>query len=102
MKYAYQCARHGEVELDHRITEDRKKQYCPRLVRSKAGKGKTLPCGAHLKPLIVMGTHNRDWPAVFKGYHWPRQESLQYRNIGCNEKGPNGEPYRHRDPIAVN
>jgi hypothetical protein len=105
--YLYLCPIHGELELEHRITADRAAQRCPELIKVKArGRGcdRTTTCGKPLKPLIALGAHSRDLPAVFKGRDWPRKQSMQYRDAGTIDLADgdyNEQKKAKRDKVAV-
>lgn len=111
MRYEYECPVHGEVELDHPMTADRKGQRCPRTVMVRVRSEEELrtgvdtpgpaphvhgTCNEPLKPLISARPELRDMPANFVGRGWTRREGDSYRNAGTIElrKGATTEEYR--------
>jgi hypothetical protein len=91
--YLYDCRVHGELEIEHRITEDRKARACP--------KG----CGETLKPLISSGGAHKDHPAVFRGGGWEFKDQPQYKeyHVTTTRDDPLGTraAKERRDPAAV-
>lgn len=102
MKYEYECPEHGEVELDHKITENRKLQYCPKRAQWDTTRPLEV-CGKHLKPLISQNSAiTSGQPAVFKGEIWERSRSWKDAGTIDLADGPYQEQVRaKRDPVAV-
>lgn len=93
MTYLYECPVHGEMELEHRITEDRKEQFCLLAVATN-DLGFDV-CGESLKPLIGRhDTYRGDVrPAVFRGNHWhfKTQKAWTHETVEQHTLKP-GEP----------
>ena len=103
MRYEYLCDEHGELELDHRITEDRKNQFCPKIVLWDDDGYDMEACGHLLKPLISHNSAiNSAVPAVFKGDIWERSRSWKDAGTFDLADGPYREQVKaKRDPVAV-
>lgn len=95
MTYEYLCPVHGELTIEHRMSESRKGRSCTRDVARRPGKKIKRICGAPLKPLISSDTHHRDHPAIFRGGGWEYKEQAQYREYHVRSD-PKTDPFGHQ------
>lgn len=109
LTYLYECPVHGEMEIQHSIKADRKKQRCPRVIRGRvaisvgpdgiptgeAGKRYERPCGEKLEPRVIRhDTYRGDVrPAIFVGHQWDFKKAPRWTH-GVIDKGK-------KDPTAV-